>query len=68
MYPQLLIIDQYDIEYSQYPIEHLLVQNVIVVKCKLVAIIDKMLNEVALFKDRCHLIDLLWRKRCEKLL
>lgn len=60
MNPQLLIINQYDIEYLQYPIKYPLIDNVILVKGQLVTVVNEMLNKVTLLKCKCHLINLLW--------
>lgn len=60
MDPQLLIIHHNHIEDLQNPIKNFLIQNIIIVKGSHVAVINQMLNKIALLKDGSHLIDLLW--------
>lgn len=68
MYSQLLIIHHDHVEYFEDSVEHLFVQNVIVVEGGLVAVVNEVLDELALLEHWGHFVDLLRSEGGEQVL
>jgi hypothetical protein len=67
MHFTLLIIKHDDVEYLEYAIENLFVEEFVVVKVGGVAVVNKVFDELALLKGGGHFIDFLWGEGGEEL-
>jgi len=68
MNSEFLVVHHDDVKDSEDPVEDLLVQYVVVVEGRHVAVVDQVLDEFALFKSGGHFVDLARGQRGEELL